>query len=119
MMERNDMTISPDAKDTHPSRARRWDADRIGLVAMITGVAALCIAVLARGGFSELDARWDAIFLGLACFCLGLGAAYFVFARFRAHQTEQLRDDYASLHSRADALLARIRDVRLSSKDGE
>jgi hypothetical protein len=112
----HDTSVSPNTKG-HAEHAGRRETDWMGFIGLAAGIAVLCVSVFSRDSFHALDARWNSLFLGLACFSLGLGAACLVFGRYRARQTQRLREEYTDLHSRAEALLTRIRSDSASSPE--
>lgn len=59
---------------------------------------------------------WFTVSLALAFFCLGFGAAYVLFARYRIAQSRQLARNFDRLASEAERLAARA-EQRLSERE--
>ncbi|HEY5238728.1 MAG TPA: hypothetical protein VIJ62_10145 [Rhizomicrobium sp.] len=66
----------------------------------------MVLASRSSPGFTKLSESWGVWSFGAACFCLGLGGAYLIFARYRDQQAKRLEDAYGDLHERAQTSLA-------------
>jgi hypothetical protein len=66
----------------------------------------MVLASRSSPGFAKLGETWGVWSFGAACFCLGLGGAHLIFARYRDQQAKRLEDAYDDLHVRAQTSLA-------------
>jgi hypothetical protein len=99
-------------------------AKRVSLLFFVLASVAAIVAsvwLLAPRFFVEIapPATSFLVTSGLACFCLGLGCAYYFFARYRDRQAEALAADYKALVAKGDKLVAEIKLAAVMKETGE